>query len=620
MTAVDTKEPIAGSDNGDLAEAPAVVEIRRNAVLAAVLGVLAAGVAIAYLMRAVQLGSWLSGVVAVLLTLLAAGFFAALLDARGPLLVADRQGVRLRLGRSWTGLPWSALREIEHEPRRHLLGDGYLVLVPHNPERVLGALDARSRWQTVLARWVYGDPLAVPLGPSTKLLGARESELSTRLQELAGEQTDIVDIVGEEALDESDPADEAEGTQAGEQTDPVAETPRAAEPAEAAHAPRTAEESPDATSKDAGEPAGDPARTRIGPRPWLAGLVGAIADRLPRHRPDTDAASETADSGDPGHHVPDPAPVEASETPEPGRAARAAARGEMTMPVQTMDEPPSGRELRRAGSVTLVEETQAWAERFGPAESAPAMTEPVVLPEVEAPTSDPVIGPQLAAARVRLALTVDQLAERTRIRPHVIESIEVDDFEPCGGDFYARGHLRTLARVLGVDVAPLLATFEDRYSQAPIDAKKIFEAELATGDRGTIRSTRGGPNWSVLVAAVMALVLCWSVARLVMDGPEQLRETALNGSGGVSNGRAEVKPVPVTVTAAGGGAHVIVRDSLGATVFTGDLAFGETKSIKATPPVRVQSSDGGVVVVVDGVDKGPMGKPGEESAQTYITE
>ena len=51
---------------------------------------------------------------------------------------------------------------------------------------------------------------------------------------------------------------------------------------------------------------------------------------------------------------------------------------------------------------------------------------------------------------------VDQLAERTRIRPHVIESIEVDDFAPCGGDFYARGHLRTLARVLGVDAAPLL--------------------------------------------------------------------------------------------------------------------------------------------------------------------
>ncbi len=93
------------------------------------------------------------------------------------------------------------------------------------------------------------------------------------------------------------------------------------------------------------------------------------------------------------------------------------------------------------------------------------------------------VGPQLAAARERLRLSVDQLADRTRIRPHVIEAIEIDDFAPCGGDFYARGHLRTLARVLGVDVAPLLATYDDKYADAPIDPRRVFEAELATGRR-----------------------------------------------------------------------------------------------------------------------------------------
>ena len=89
----------------------------------------------------------------------------------------------------------------------------------------------------------------------------------------------------------------------------------------------------------------------------------------------------------------------------------------------------------------------------------------------------------------------------------MIESIEVDDFEPCGGDFYARGHLRTLARVLGIDVTPLLASYDERYAHAPINPRRVFEAELATGANGSIRSTRGGPNWSVLVAVVMALVL-----------------------------------------------------------------------------------------------------------------
>ena len=150
------------------------------------------------------------------------------------------------------------------------------------------------------------------------------------------------------------------------------------------------------------------------------------------------------------------------------------------------------------------------------------------------PAEDPVIGPELAAARTRLGLSVDQLADRTRIRPHVIESIEVDDFAPCGGDFYARGHLRTLARVLGIDVAPLLTAYDDRYADAPINPRRVFEAELATGASGSIRGTRGGPNWSVLIAAVMALVLAWSIARLVMDSPVELRGAppVLNGSAG----------------------------------------------------------------------------------------
>src|SRR4029453_11989162 len=109
-------------------------------------------------------------------------------------------------------------------------------------------------------------------------------------------------------------------------------------------------------------------------------------------------------------------------------------------------------------------------------------------------TVDPVMGPQLVAARARLGLSIDQLSERTRIRPHVIEAIEIDDFAPCGGDFYARGHLRTLARVLGVDVAPLLATYDETYADAPIDPRRVFEAELASGRPGPIRGVKGGAH------------------------------------------------------------------------------------------------------------------------------
>ncbi len=81
---------------------PAVVEVRRRAGLAALVGVLAAGVATLFLARAVDSGGGAGlGAGAPRWALVALAYLAVLLDARTPLLVADEQGVRLRLGRSW---------------------------------------------------------------------------------------------------------------------------------------------------------------------------------------------------------------------------------------------------------------------------------------------------------------------------------------------------------------------------------------------------------------------------------------------------------------------------------------------------------------------------------------
>ena len=237
------------------------------------------------------------------------------------------------------------------------------------------------------------------------------------------------------------------------------------------------------------------------------------------------------------------------------------------------------------------------------------------------PATDPVVGPELAAARTRLGLSVDQLSERTRIRPHVIESIEVDDFAPCGGDFYARGHLRTLARILGLDVAPLLESYDESYADAPIDPRRVFQAELATARGGSVRGTRGGPNWSVLVAAVMAVVLVWSVARLVMDGPVSVSPAIerLNGSNGPNNTAAgAAEPVPVVLTAAGGGARVVARDGSGEIVFDGQLAFNQSASFRAAPPVRVSTTDGSLEIDLAGEDRGALGATGQQAQQTYV--
>ncbi|MEO5666198.1 MAG: RodZ domain-containing protein [Nocardioides sp.] len=561
---------------------PDAVEVRRNAGLAAGVGVVASAVAIAYLARAVSGGGALDWTLATVMGLLGGYWLLTFLDARTPLLVADAQGVRIRLGRTWRGLPWSAVEHVEHTPRRGALRDGRLVVSAHNEEKLLAELDASGRRQASLSTRLYGAPFAVPLGIATRVVGAGD-DLGAALERVAHQAGDVV-VIDPTTVEVDDLVHDV--TEVDEEDD----TPHAR-----------------ASLRD--------------PRPLLAvgiAKLAALAPKRVRELDEEDLVEELEKVKEPEGE-----PIVASETPVPLRESAAGRRSEARLDLPVEETELEGRELRRPGSVSLVEDTQVWGERVRPIAKGGDPVDPIVLDgfEVE-PAVDPVIGPELLAARTRLGLSVDQLAERTRIRPHVIESIEVDDFVPCGGDFYARGHLRTLARVLGVDVTPMLASYDERYAHADINPRRVFEAELATGANGSIRSTRGGPNWSLLVAVVMALVLCWSIARLVMDAPPELRGSApiLNGSGGPGGAGATAlgDPVPVVLSATTGGAHVVVRDGSTEIVFKGNLAVGEVKELNAAPPVRVQTTDGAVTVSLDGQDAKPIGEAGVAGQGTYV--
>ncbi|MCW2792096.1 MAG: helix-turn-helix protein [Nocardioides sp.] len=589
--------------------APDPVEVRRNAGVAVLVGAVASAVAIGYLARASSSGSWVDWSLFAVMGTLGVGHLVAFVDARTPLLVADTQGVRIRLGRTWRGMPWGALAHVEHLPRGGPLRDGRLVLVARNPERVIEELDASGRRQTRFAERLYGAPFAVPLALSTRVSGAGP-DLTEALVRLAGDSALVLEVVPEQAPEPAD-VDEHEMDEPHDEVE-----------LEDEHEETT--------------------RRWHDPRPAVALAIGALSTALQRRRDDAERADVAASAAAAAAAVADPAeppvsmPIVASATPSPFRepvtAARAEVHHELTLGATALAkdlaeqdarrELPEARELRRPGSVNLVEDTVMWGDRVRPIARVGDSVAPLVIDEFAVePADDPVIGPELAAARTRLGLTVDQLADRTRIRPHVIESIEVDDFVPCGGDFYARGHLRTLARVLGVDAAPLLTAYDDRYADAPINPRRVFEAELATGAHGSIRSTRGGPSWSVLIAAVMAVVLVWSIARLVMDSTVDLSPagTQLNGSGGPANSLSMLgDPVPVLLTAAGGGAHVVVRDGEGKVAFSGDLAFGESRMVKGVAtPISIQSSDGALVVSVDGEDRGALGAEGQPAQNTF---
>jgi transcriptional regulator with XRE-family HTH domain len=66
-------------------------------------------------------------------------------------------------------------------------------------------------------------------------------------------------------------------------------------------------------------------------------------------------------------------------------------------------------------------------------------------------------GEVLAAKRGERGITIEQAAAATRIRAHYLSALESDELERLVAPVYAKGHLRTYARFLGLDPEPLVA-------------------------------------------------------------------------------------------------------------------------------------------------------------------
>jgi hypothetical protein len=165
------------------------------------------------------------------------------------------------------------------------------------------------------------------------------------------------------------------------------------------------------------------------------------------------------------------------------------------------------------------------------------------------------IGETLAQARHQADLTVAEVSQQTRIRETIIRKIEEDDYAECGGDFYARGHIRAIAKVVGADPEPLIQEYDARHrapgaagtvsldellatsahaghwhrpgrSAARVTAPRlpawrevgpdVTGTRMASGYRGRRRTV----NWAVFVGLALAVVVLAFVAlRLLAGGP-----------------------------------------------------------------------------------------------------
>lgn len=80
------------------------------------------------------------------------------------------------------------------------------------------------------------------------------------------------------------------------------------------------------------------------------------------------------------------------------------------------------------------------------------------------------IGHTLRHERELKQLSLEELAQTTRIPLKSLQQIEADEFELLPGDVFARGFVRSYAKALGVDSAPLMQRLEsDRAQQDQLD-------------------------------------------------------------------------------------------------------------------------------------------------------
>jgi cytoskeletal protein RodZ len=233
------------------------------------------------------------------------------------------------------------------------------------------------------------------------------------------------------------------------------------------------------------------------------------------------------------------------------------------------------------------------------------------------------IGDSLAAARGQAGLTVTQVSQRTCIRETIIRGIERGDYSACGGDFYTRGHIRSIARAVGADPEPFITDYDATLGPPPpIAAAEVFQPSSPVRFK-----ERRRPNWTAAMALALALVVGLVAYHLVR--PQHALTTA--GRAVAAHGRtravarkkqsqarqeaaqaarARAQQVVIHLTAVDD-CWVQLTTTAGRTIFTGLVYAGTARSWTERQAVSLRIGDpGAITLTVNGKSQSP-GPPGQ---------
>lgn len=238
------------------------------------------------------------------------------------------------------------------------------------------------------------------------------------------------------------------------------------------------------------------------------------------------------------------------------------------------------------------------------------------------------LGEVLSSARASSRLSLDDLASLTSIRAGLLSEMEKNNFSHCGGDIYARGHLRNIAPKIGLDANQLIDLYNEEHSA---ESRSINEM-LAENNVARVPHEKKSISWKVPAAFSIAIILVLAIAQIVItnvnsENPIKPLGTATAtpepSASAVATEAASPTTSPVgggvtmSITAARGNSLIdIVVD--GQHVAKGSIFQGESKSFEATTSISIYfSNPAGLDVTVNGELLAPLGGQNQEVRRTF---
>jgi helix-turn-helix protein/uncharacterized protein DUF4115 len=221
------------------------------------------------------------------------------------------------------------------------------------------------------------------------------------------------------------------------------------------------------------------------------------------------------------------------------------------------------------------------------------------------------IGETLADARRQAGVTITQVSRETRIRESIIRDIEQDDFSSCGGDFYARGHIRSVARAVGTDSVPLISAYDAEHGPpGTLRAAEVFEPSTPIKIR-----ERRSPSLSMIVVVVLLAIIGFGTYRLVSHhGGTKTAAAVAPTHRATASARPTAHPTP-TPTSSDVVIHLAANEdcwvqltnlSDGAQIYMGVIPAGSSRTWTEKKAVDVRlGNPGGVVLTVNGQRQNP---------------